>query len=179
MSDLRADNLDVADAKIRDEEAALERGNDSGIGHTLHFIDGTENTAFCLVAIVNNGLRYAVVAHVSVRSEVERIFFQKIIRDGQGAGVVEILLACDGLAFKRLNDLGFALVESLLAGLLNIERDQHFVVGGWPVSLDAGILQAGAFDLRVDGGLIRRMRILHIAQRAAAEVDTQRNAMQE
>jgi hypothetical protein len=66
---------------------------------------------------------------------------------GEGTGVVEILLARGGVAFERLYDLDFALVESLLAGLLNIEGDQHFVVGRWPVSLHARVLQSGALCL--------------------------------
>src|ERR1700737_5574658 len=41
------------------------------------------------------------------------------------------------------------------------------------------MLQAGALDLGVDGGWIGSVRVLHIDQRAAAEVDTQRNAMPE
>src|ERR1700694_2183605 len=179
LSNLRADNLDVTDAKVGNEEMVLERGDDGRIGHALEFIEGTKHAALRLVAIVNNGLLYVVVARASIRSEMERVLLQKIIRDGQGTGVVEILLARDGLAFKCLNNLGFALVESLFAGLLNIERDQHFVVGGGPVSLDAGIFQAGALDLRMDGARIRRVCILHLDQRSATEVHTQRDAMPE
>src|SRR5260370_2839999 len=144
-------------------------------------MNGTKHAAFYLVAIVNNGLRYRNVAWVGVaaRSKVERVLLQKVIRDGYRTGVVEILFPRGGIAFERLNDLSFTLIESLVAGLRNIEGDEEFVVGGLPVSLDAGILQAGAFDLGVDGGRIRRVRILHVDQRSAAEVDTQRDAMPE
>ena len=83
------------------------------------------------------------------------------------------------MAFERLNDLGFTLVESLFAGLLNIERNQNFVIRGLSVPLNAGILQPGALNLGVDGGWIGSVRILHVDQRAAAEVYTQRDTMPE
>src|SRR5208282_6892529 len=35
LSNLRADNLDVTDAKVGDEEAILERGNGRGVHHTF------------------------------------------------------------------------------------------------------------------------------------------------
>src|SRR5208282_2718151 len=65
---LRADNLDVADTKVRDVEVVLERGDDSRIGHTLQLIirNGTEHAAFRLVAIVDNRLSYRRVAGVSL-----------------------------------------------------------------------------------------------------------------
>src|SRR5208283_339038 len=174
-------NLYVADTKVRDVEVVLERGDNGGIGHSLQLIDGTEHTAFRFVAIVDNRLTYRSVARVGVgaRSEAERILLQKIIRDGQGTGVVEILFPGGGVAFERLKDLDFTLVESLFAGLLNIEGDQHFVIAGLAVPLNAGVLQAGALDLRVDGGRIGSMRVLHVDQRPAAEVDAQRDAVPE
>src|SRR5208282_2670025 len=118
-------------------------------------------------------------AGVSVAGEVERVLFQKIIRDRQRAGIVEVLLARDGVAFERLLDLVLALTQILFAGLLNVERDQYFVVGGLSIALHAGILQSGAIDLIVDGGRIGSMRVLYIHQRPPAEVDAQRDAMPE
>ncbi len=45
--------------------------------------------------------------------------------------------------------------------------------------MHAGVLQSGAINFGMNGGRIGRMRVLHINQRAAAEVDAQRNAMPE
>src|SRR5258708_803190 len=83
------------------------------------------------------------------------------------------------MTFERLNDLRLTLIQRLFARLLDIERNQHFVIGGLSVTLDAGIFQPGAFDLIVDRGRIGRMRILDENQRAAAEVNAERNTMPE
>src|ERR1700674_5898528 len=64
LSNLRPDDLDVAYAKIRDEEVVLERGDGCGVGHALQLINRAEHTAFRLVAIVHNGLGYGGVGRV-------------------------------------------------------------------------------------------------------------------
>src|SRR4029077_17251694 len=58
LANLRADNLNVADTEVGDEEIVLERGDDGGIGHTLQLIYRTQHASFCLVAIVDNRLTY-------------------------------------------------------------------------------------------------------------------------
>src|ERR1700719_1045168 len=83
------------------------------------------------------------------------------------------------MTFERLNNLHLTLIQRLFARLLDIERDQHFVVGGLSITLHAGIFQSGAFDLIVDRGRIGRMRILDVNQRAASEVNAERNTMPE
>ena len=77
--------------------------------------------------------------------------------------VIELALLRSGLpalalwdwAFERLNDLRLALVQSLFAGLLNVERDQHLVIRNWAVPLHAGVLETGAIDVIVDGRMDR------------------------
>ena len=44
------------------------------------------------------------------------------------AGVVQILFASRSILLQRLDDLGFALIEGLFAGLPDIEIDQDFVI---------------------------------------------------
>jgi hypothetical protein len=79
-------------------------------------------------------------------------------------------------ALKRLLDLVLALAQILLAGFLNVERDQHFVIPRLPVPLYARILQSGAVDFIMNLGRIGCVCVLHINQRAAAEVNAQRDA---
>ena len=59
------------------------------------------------------------------------------------------------------------------------EVDQHFVVAGRAEALDLGILQPGAVQLGADLVEVRRLRELHVDQRAAAELHAERNAVPE
>src|ERR1019366_8716453 len=133
-------------------------------------------------AVVDDGLSQGSVARVGIgaAAQLERVLIQKTREDSPRSGVIEILLARGGVALERLNDLDFTLVQSLLAGLLNIELDQHLVaIVNLVVGLHAGVLQSSAIKLSVNGGHIGRVRVLHVDQRATAEVYAQRDAMPE
>ena len=135
---------------------------------------------FCLVAVVDNRLRHRAIALIGIRAQHAADLFPA----GSSRIVKELALfrSCfpaGALLCKRLNDLVFALVERLFAGLLNVESDQDFVVRGRTIGLDAGIFQARARQFRMDSRRVGRMRILHVHQRPAAEVHAQRNAVPE
>ena len=97
------------------------------------------------------------------------------------ADVVQVLLAGgDGISGLQGADDGvLALIERRLAGFLDAQVDQDFVVGGRAEALDAGIVQAGAVHVVANLVEIGRLRELDVDQRAAAEVHTQRNVMPE
>ena len=102
---------------------------------------------------------------------MQRILIQKITRQGQRTGIVQILLSRRRVALERVNNSGLALIERLFAGFLERKVDQHFVVGR---GLNAEIVQARPIHGGANRLIVRGMRELDLDQRAAAEVNAQR-----
>src|SRR5208283_3572453 len=108
-----------------------------------------------------------------------RILLQKILLQSWCAAVIQVLLALIAgiLRLEGLDDGVLAFVERGLAGFLNSKIDQHFVVGGRAETLNARIMQSRAVHVATDLFEIRSLSELDINQRAAAELDAQRNTV--
>ena len=119
------------------------------------------------------------VARVGVGAQVQRVFAEQVVFEALHAAIVQVLLALGGIGLERLDDLVLALVQGLLGGLLDVERDQQFVVGRRAVALDTGVVQPGAVHGLADIVGVGLLRELHIHQRAAAEINAQREVVPE
>ena len=107
------------------------------------------------------------------------ILIHQVVLDGKEAGIVEVRFPRRGILLQRLDDLGFALIESFFAGLAHVQIDEHFVQRGLIVGLDFRILQPRAIQVGANRIHVRRVRKLHVNQRAAAEINAPRNVVPE
>ena len=103
------------------------RGRSDGAGVS----DGVQHAAVSFVAKVHDGAGDLAVLGRRIGAEVERIGLEQIILQRGVADVVEIGLAGFGVGLQRLDDVLLALIERLLAGLADIERDEQFIGAGW------------------------------------------------
>ena len=132
-----------------------------------------------LVTEVVNLPRHRRVALLGVGAQMQRVLLHQIQLQAGLTGVVQVLLAGSTLRFERTDNGVLALVERSLAGLLHAEIDQHLIVRCRTEALDARIVQPGLVQLLPDMVEVRRLRELHIDQRAAAKLHAQRNVVPE
>ena len=120
------------------------------------------------------------VALLSVGTQMHRVLLHQVLLQAGLAGVVQVLLAGGRiLGLQSTNDRVLALIERRFAGLLHAEINQHLVVGRRPVGLNLGIVQTGAVHVGANLVEVRRLRELDVDQRAAAELNAQRNVVPE
>src|ERR1700722_12372227 len=118
-----------------------------------------------------------------------RVLLHQEVGQRSGANIVQIQLALVGstgrriVAVQRLHDGVAARLGIRLLHLLLRQGDDHLVARSLPQPLaerlDAEIANAGLVHRRTDAVGGRRGVELHVDQRAALEVDAQRNAVPE
>src|SRR5436309_1829758 len=145
---LRSDDLNASNAKLRGESAILESGDNFGLHSSTEFIDGTQYSAAILVAKIGDLPGDLRVTRRSVTPKMKRIFAQQVLGNLRRARIVEVELSRrlrTEVFFHGADDFGPALVERLLAGLLLRETDDPFVVGGCAQPLNLHVAIAGLF----------------------------------
>src|ERR1043166_1985456 len=90
-ADLRADNFDIADSKIGNEETVFERGDDLRRRDVGKFIETGNHTTLSDIAIVDDRLGDGLVALVGIEGCLQGIFFDQVALHRFFAGVVQVL----------------------------------------------------------------------------------------
>jgi len=121
-ADLRPDDLHVADAKVGGKESLLQAGNNRGGSDIAHVGDSFEDPAQALVAVIYDGPRQLPVALRHASSPRAADPCPQILQQRAIATLFISLLAGLGLGLKARTDRVLTLVESLLAGLFQIQR---------------------------------------------------------
>ena len=159
---MRPNDLDVTHAEVGNEKTILERRHHRGISHRFQLIERGQHASFLLIAVVDDGTSNGGIPLVGVRAQTQWVLLQKIVQDCQRTGVIQILFPGRGVALQRLNNLDLALIESLFAGLLNVERNQNLVVGGRSIGLHPGIFQSCPCQFRMDRSRAGGMHVLYV-----------------
>src|SRR5262249_29695761 len=96
--------------------------------------------------------------------------------DIEDAAVVEVFFAFGRVGLERIDDLRFAAVNGLLvagggSGFRQWQIDQELVAAGTAETLNSGVVQADTVHFGPYRIGIRRVRVSHIHQGSATELD--------